>query len=182
MLFCLLACLLVALFSLFGVACFPADGATSELLLQHVLGKKTSLKGLQAVFVEEKKNSFLPWFIEATKIKNEEEIFIKLEGINSREAARRLTQKEIWMPEVDFKKFAAKTAPASLLGYTIINNNKPLGEILELIEQPHQMLCRLEIKGKEVLIPLHEESLKKINHKKKEVIVELPDGLLEIYM
>ena len=157
-------------------------GLQGELLLKHQLGKKTSLKGLQAIFVEEKKNSFLPWFIEATKIKSENEIFLRLEGINTREAAIKLTQKEIWVPETDFKKFAAKSAPASLLGYTIINNNEPLGEILELIEQPHQLLCRLEIKGKEVLIPLHEETLKKVNHSKKEVLVELPDGLLEIYL
>ncbi len=157
-------------------------GLQGELLLKHQLGKKTSLKGLQAIFVEEKKNSFLPWFIETTKIKSENEIFLKIEGINTREAAIKLTQKEIWVPETDFKKFAAKSAPASLLGYTIINNNEPLGEILELIEQPHQLLCRLEIKGKEVLIPLHQETLKKINHTKKEVLVELPDGLLEIYM
>ncbi len=157
-------------------------GLNGELLLKHELGKKTSLKGLRAIFIEEKKSSFLPWFIESTKIKSEEEIYIKLEGVNAREAAIKLTQKEVWLPEADFKKFAAKSAPASLLGYTIIDNNEPLGEILELIEQPHQLLCRLEIKGKEVLIPLHEETLKKVNHTKKEVLVELPDGLLEIYL
>ena len=157
-------------------------GLKGELLLKHELGKKTSLKGLQAIFIEEKKNSFLPFFIEATKIKSEKEIYLKLEGINTREAAIKLTQKEIWLQEVDFKKFAAKTAPASLLGYIIISNKESLGEILELIEQPHQLLCRLEIKGKEVLIPLHEGSLQKVDHKKKEVTVALPDGLLEIYL
>ncbi len=157
-------------------------GLKGELILKHELGKKTSLKGLQAIFVEEKKNSFLPWFIEAAKIKSESEVYLKLEGVDTREAAAKLTPKEIWLTEIDFKKFAAKTAPASLLGYTIINNNEPLGEILELIEQPHQLLCRLEVKGKEVLIPLHEETLKKVNHKKKEVMVELPEGLLDIYL
>jgi len=157
-------------------------GLKGELLLKHELGKKTSLKGLQAIFVEEKKNSFLPWFIESTKIKNEEEIYLKLEGINTREAAIKFTQKQIWLPEPDLKKFAAKTAPVSLLGYSIIHNNEPLGVILELIEQPHQLLCRLEIKGKEVLIPLHSASLKKVDHKKKQVIVVLPEGLLDIYL
>lgn len=157
-------------------------GLKGELVLKHELGKKTSLKGLAAIFIEEKKNAFLPWFIESTKIKSEDELYIKLEGINLREAALKLTQKQVWLPEADFKKFAAKSAPAGLLGYTIINNKEPLGEILELIEQPHQLLCRLEIKGKEVLIPLHEETLQKVNHKKKEVVVELPDGLLEIYL
>jgi 16S rRNA processing protein RimM len=157
-------------------------GLQGELLLKHELGNKTSLKGLQAIFIEEKKSSFMPWFIASTKIKSEEEVYIKLEGINSRESAMRLNQKEIWVPEIDFKKFAAKSATASLLGYIIINKEERLGEILELIEQPHQLLCRLEIKGKEVLIPLHDETLQKIDHKKKEVLVELPDGLLEIYL
>lgn len=157
-------------------------GLKGELVLKHELGKKTSLKGLAAIFIEEKKNAFLPWFIESAKIKSEDELYIKLEGVNLREAALKLTKKQVWLPEADFKKFAAKSAPAGLLGYIIINNSEPLGEILELIEQPHQLLCRLEIKGKEVLIPLHEETLQKVNHKKKEVVVELPDGLLEIYL
>ena len=157
-------------------------GLAGELLLKHELGKKSSLKGLQAIFIEEKKSSFLPWFIVSTKIKSEEEVYVKLEGINTREAATKLTQKEIWIPEVDFKKMAAKSAPSSLLGYIIINGKEALGEILELVEQPHQLLCRLDMKGKEVLIPLHEQTLKKINHTKKEVMVELPEGLLEIYL
>ena len=153
-----------------------------ELLLKHMLGKKTSLKGLQAIFIEERKESFLPWFIESVKIKNDEEIFLKLEGVNTREAAMRLVQKEIWIMEPDFKKFSAKTSPANLLGYTIINEKESLGKILEVIEQPHQLLCRLEINSKEVLIPLNEDTLQKIDHKKELVTVQLPDGLLEIYL
>ena len=159
-----------------------AHGLKGELLLKHSFGKKTSLKGLPAVFIEEKKDSFIPWFIESAKIKNDEETYIKLEGIDTREATVKLTQKEIWLPETDFKKFAAKTAPAGLLGYTVINEKERVGEILEVIEQPHQLLCRLDIKGKEVLIPINESTLEKIDHKKKQVIVLLPDGLLDIYL
>ncbi len=157
-------------------------GLKGELVLKHVLGKKTTLKGLQAVFIEEKKNSFLPWFIQATRIKNEEEIYLKLDGIDTREAAAKLSQKDVWLPENDFKKFVARSAPVNFLGYAVINEKKNLGEILEVIEQPHQVLCRIEMKGKEVLIPLNEQSLQKIDHKKKEVNVKLPEGLLEIYL
>ena len=157
-------------------------GLKGELVLKHELGKKSSLKDVQAVFIEDKKDSFFPWFVETTKIKNEGEIYLKLESIDTREAAAKLTRKEVWLTEDDFKRLSAKSAPANLLGYTIINNKERLSEILEVIEQPHQLLCRLELNKKEALIPLNESFLKKIDHKKKEVIVELPDGLIDLYL
>jgi len=157
-------------------------GLQGELVLKHNLGKKTSLKGLAALFIEEKKDSFIPWFIEGTRIKTEKELFLKIEGINNREQAIILVQKEAWLTEMDFKKFSAKSSPINLLGYDIMEEEKSLGKILEVIEQPHQLLCRIEIDKKEVLIPLHEETIKKIDRKKQQVIVELPPGLLEIYL
>ncbi|MDQ3279561.1 MAG: ribosome maturation factor RimM [Bacteroidota bacterium] len=156
-------------------------GLKGELVLKHTLVKKTSLKGLTALFVEEKKESFLPWFIESTKIKNEEEIYIKLEGIATREQAIRLTQKQVWLPEADFKKYSSKSSPISFLGYEIVENGNSLGKILEVIEQPHQVLCRIDLNGKEALIPLHEETIVKVDKKKGQVVVDLPEGLLEIY-
>ena len=157
-------------------------GFKGEMVLKHNLGKKTSLKGLGALFIEEKKQSFIPWFIESTRIKSEEEIYIKFEGIETREQAAKLTQKEIWLPEDDKKRFSAKSSVLNLLGYQIVEEGKPLGKILEVIEQPHQLLCRIEINLKEALIPLHEETILKIDHKKMEIRVSLPPGLLEIYL
>ena len=157
-------------------------GLKGELVLKHELGKKSSLKDVKAVFIEDRKDSFLPWFVENTRIKSGNEIYIKLETIDTREAAAKLSQKEIWLTEEDFKRLSAKSAPANLLGYTIINNKEKLSEILEVIEQPHQLLCRLELNQKEVLIPVNESFLRKIDHKKKEVIVELPEGLIDIYL
>jgi 16S rRNA processing protein RimM len=156
-------------------------GLKGEVVLKHNLGKKTSLKGLPAIFIEERKESFIPWFVESTKIKSEEEIYVKLESINTREQAIKLTQKEVWLPEGDFKKFSSKSSPINLLGYEIVEENKSLGKILEVIEQPHQLLCRIDLNGKEALIPLHEETIIKLDKKKQQVIVSLPPGLLEIY-
>ncbi len=75
----------------------------------------------------------------------------------------------------------AKSAPISLLGYHIIHDNTDLGEILEVIEQPHQVLCRILLEGKEALIPVHQETLQKIDKKNKQVLLDLPDGLLDIF-
>ena len=156
-------------------------GVQGQLIFEHSLGKKTSLKGLETIFIEEKKDTFLPYFISATKIKNDKEIYISLEGISSKEAAHFLIKKEVWLSEIDFKKYAAAAAPISLLGFTIINNQNEIGEVIEVIEQPHQVLCAIIIDGKEALIPIHEDSLEKIDKKNRKLYVSLPDGLLDIY-
>ncbi|MGZ8544938.1 MAG: ribosome maturation factor RimM, partial [Flavisolibacter sp.] len=62
-----------------------------------------------------------------------------------------------------------------------VEDQQVLGIIREVIEQPHQLLCRIEYKNNEAYIPLHEETLVKIDNRKKQVIVALPPGLLEIY-
>jgi 16S rRNA processing protein RimM len=158
-----------------------STGLKGELVLQHSLGKKTSLKGLQAIFLEERKNSFIPYFIQSAKIKNEEQVILKLEGIDIVEDARKLTPREVWLDEADFRKFSKASSPIALLGFTMIHEGRELGEILEVIEQPHQVLCTLLINGREALIPIHEESLEKLDLKNRKVYVNLPDGLLEIY-
>ena len=166
----------------FKIGRFAASyGLLGELILQHSLGKKTTLKGLEAIFVEQSKDNFIPYFIEKTSIKSDTETYIKLEGIDSKEIARKLTPKEAWLEEADFNKYAAKAAPIALLGFSMMDDERDLGEIIEVIEQPHQVLCTILYKGKEALIPVHEANLIKIDKKNKKVYVSLPDGLLEIY-
>ncbi len=156
-------------------------GVKGELILKHSLGKKTSLKGLEAIFIENKKDSFLPYFIVSTTVRNEDEVLLKLDGIDTKEIASTLTPKEVWITESDFVKHASNNAPISLLGFTMFSEGENLGEILEVIEQPHQILCVILVNGNESLIPIHAESLEKIDKKNKKVFVNLPDGLLDIY-
>ena len=158
-----------------------STGLKGELILQHNLGKAASLKGLDAIFIEDKKDSFIPYFIQQTKIKSPNETIVKLEGVDIMEVARKLTPKEVWLQADDFKKLAAKSSPIALLGFTLINDGEDLGEILEVIEQPHQILCTILYKGKEALIPVHEETLEKVDSKNHKVFVTLPAGLLDIY-
>jgi 16S rRNA processing protein RimM len=157
-------------------------GVKGEMILAHGLGKKTDLNGVSAIMLEDKSGSKLPYFLLAAKAKSEEETIVQMEGVNSKELATELLQKHVWLQRKDFDKHASSHAPISLIGYTIVDEGKLLGEIEEIIEQPHQLLCTIYIGEKEVLIPLHEESLLKIDRRKKQVHVNLPEGLLDIYL
>jgi 16S rRNA processing protein RimM len=156
-------------------------GLKGELILKHELEKKTIFKGVEALFVEQSKGNYLPYFIESSKANNLEETTVKLEGVNTKESAARLVSRNAWVIDTDFRKLVGKTAPIALLGYPLIKEGSALALIEEVINQPHQVLLRITLEGKEALIPLHDETLQKIDHDKKEVHVILPDGLLEIY-
>lgn len=156
-------------------------GLNGQLILLHHLGKKTSLKSLETFFIEKQKDVFIPYFIESAKIKSENEIYVKIEGMDSKEAARSLLHKQVWLTEADFHSQAGKSAPISFLGFHIVNENEDLGEILEVIEQPHQLLCRIDLEGKEALIPVHQETLLKVDKKNRKLFLELPEGLLDIF-
>lgn len=156
-------------------------GVNGQLILQHVLGKKTQLPNISVLFIEEVKGSYLPYFVEKAQAKSNEECIIQLESIITREAAQRLCTRPVWLLEADFRKLAGKTAPISLLGYMVVQGNEKLGEVMEVIEQPHQVLLTINWQGKEAYIPLHAETLQAVDHAKREVTVVLPEGLLDIY-
>lgn len=159
-----------------------STGLDGSLILQHNLGKKTALAGLNAIFLDQNKTGFLPYFIERAVARTDNEIIIKLEGIDIVENARKLTPKEVWITEEAFKKYSAKSAPISFLGFHIISTDKvDHGPITEIIEMVHQLLCTVIVKGKEALIPVHEKNLIKVDQKNRQLYVDIPDGLLEIY-
>jgi 16S rRNA processing protein RimM len=137
---------------------------------------------MKVIFLEQKKEELLPFFLESARKKSDDELYMKLEGLDSREEASKFLRREVWMREEELNQHTQKNNPIGWVGYRLFDGEKELGEILEVIEQPHQILCRIEINSKEVLIPVNEQTRNKIDHAGKRLLLTLPDGLLEIYL
>ena len=160
-------------------------GIKGDLVLEHVLGDRLKSGGtsqIKALFIEPVKGSYIPYFVEKITSKNGGEWLVKLEDIETKEAAKLLTRKNVWLDRKVFDSLVDGFQPVALVGYTVIDKGKALSEVEEVIEQPHQILLKITYKEKEVLIPLHSETLKQVDQKGRKVYVELPDGLLEIYL
>jgi 16S rRNA processing protein RimM len=157
-------------------------GIKGEIVLEHHLGEDADPSAISAIFLEELEGRFLPYFVSGIRKKSESEWLISLEGMDSPEKARRFVRKKVWLRENDVKKTASSSAPISLLGFTVFDGKQALGKVLEVIEQPLQLLLRLEIEGKEVLLPVNEGTLRRIDHPKEKIFLILPDGLLDIYL
>lgn len=148
----------------------------------HHLGKKIAVSKIKVIFLEQKEDELLPYFVENIRKKGDSELYLKLEGIDSKEAATKFIRREVWLNEEEIRTHTHKSNPIAWIGYTILDQGRDLGIILEVIEQPHQVLCRIEIDAKEVLIPINEQTLLKVDHKNRLVLLTLPDGLLEVYL
>ncbi len=157
-------------------------GLKGEMIVQHHLGNKIAVAKIKVIFLEQKKDELLPYFVEAARKKGEDDLYLKLEGIESKEAASKFMRRELWMKEEEVQIHTRKDNPIGWVGYCVVDKDKDLGPIVEIIEQPHQVLGRLEIDGKEVLIPINEQTLEKIDHKMRRLLLNLPDGLLEVYL
>ena len=158
-----------------------AHGLSGHIILEHALGTPIHFKGIDAIFIEKNAASFIPYFIQSASAKTENLTHLQVEGISTREACGILIGKKVWLPEAEFQLLVDKSSPLSLLGYMVVEEGKVLGKIEEVIEQPHQLMVTILYQGQEAYIPLHEESLKGLDHAKKQVHVLLPDGLLDLY-
>lgn len=159
-----------------------AFGLKGDMIVLHHLGKKIAVSKIKVIFLEQKKDELLPYFIENIRKKGADELYLKLEGIDSKESATKFLRREVWLDEEEIPTHTGKNNPISWVGFRILDKGKDLGPIREIIEQPHQILCRLEIDAKEVLIPINEQTLDKVDHKNKTVLLSLPDGLLDVYL
>lgn len=137
---------------------------------------------LESVFIE-MNGKLVPFFITSFQLQREKAI-VKLEDVNSFENADKLVGNALYLPltqlpELDEDQFYYH----DIINYQVIDNDKgALGTIANVYALPHQDLIAMNYQNKEVLIPITDDIVTKVDHKKKELYVELPDGLLEIYL
>lgn len=161
------------------VAAFGLEG---ELVLTHQTGTHHPLREVGVLFVEEKTDSFIPYFVTGAREKTPKELLVKLEGIDNREAARKLLTKRVYLEEKEFRQQVSPDSPLGYLGFLVHDNRSgPLGKIAEVVEMPTQWLAKIYEEDHELLIPLNEQTLQKIDREKAVLYVDLPEGLLDIY-
>ncbi|WP_295801420.1 ribosome maturation factor RimM [Mucilaginibacter sp.] len=135
------------------------------------------------VFVETA-GKLVPYFVESIKYLQKNAAYLFLEDVNTIEKAATLAKKDIYLPnKLKPKKKEAEFTLFDLVGFTAIDDYEgELGKITDVQEYPQQILATVTYKNCEVLFPLNEEIIKGIDVVKEIVRVDLPEGLLDIYL
>jgi 16S rRNA processing protein RimM len=138
---------------------------------------------LESVLVEF--NGLLtPFFVKSIKIQNNNRAFVKLEGVNSEEEAQRLTSKALYLPlttlpRLSGTEFYDHEIPGFTV-YDIVHGN--IGKVVQVVDLPNNPLLQIDKNGIEILVPLRNGTVKKINREDKSMSIESPPGLIELYL
>jgi 16S rRNA processing protein RimM len=135
---------------------------------------------LESVFIEIEGKP-VPFFISWSEYPGGNIIWIKLSGYESIDKVSEYTGSRIFLKS-DESGLNTPENLQDLKGFKINSgDNKIIGTITSLIENPGQVLLNVETgKGKEILIPLHENLIISVDRRRKIIKMDLPEGLIEL--
>jgi len=137
---------------------------------------------MESVFVAEGSN-LVPYFISSIRQMGDNMV-VKFEDITSQEQARALQSKKLhlpldMLPELDEDQFYYH----EIVNFQIIDEAMgQLGKVKEIYLKGNQDLINMLYHDTEVLIPISDEIIRKIDRESRTLHVKLPDGLLDIYL
>ena len=126
---------------------------------------------LDSVFVEID-GGLVPFFVENIKIKTKGFVAVKFQGVDSEQDAQRILKKPVYLPESFLKE----------LDQTSFYVHGDVGIVENVIDMAANPLLQLNKNGVEVLLPIFDGLVQKVQRKKKELYVKAPEGLIDLYL
>ncbi len=138
------------------------------------------LESVKSVFIELKDN-LVPYFIEHVSSRLDK-AFIKFEDVNSLEAASVLKGCSIYLDKSLRPKLKrGEFYDDEVIDFTVEDEDLGLlGTVKEVVQSGPNRLLTLDYLGKEVLIPVNGPFILSLNKSKKKIMVQLPNGFLDL--
>lgn len=157
-------------------------GLKGEITVKLDVANPGDFKDLRYVLIEDRGN-LIPYFIENQKI-NGDKMIVQLQDVKKVEQAVAFMGKAVFlpnelMPELEDDDFYFQ----EIVGFKMVDVLKgEIGEISNVLEYPTQAVIQVMKDGKEILIPIHDDIIQKVDKKAKILTVKAPEGLIDMYL
>lgn len=160
---------------------------THSIKGQVVLRLKQSdfknIKHMESVFIEID-GLPVPFFVSDFKNRNQNELILSLEDINTEPKAASLIDCQVWLHSdlIAPPDMTSPPAEGILIGYEVVDVNLgSLGILEDILDFDQNPLLRILQDKKEILIPLQPNFIKKVDDTAKKIFVDTPEGLVDLY-
>jgi 16S rRNA processing protein RimM len=137
--------------------------------------------GLLKSFFLEIKDNLVPYFI-STLSDRGDKAFAKFEDVNTLEQANTLKGCSIYIEKAARPKLKrGEFYDDEVIGFQVEDeDSEPIGVVKEVVQSGANRLLELNYLGKEVLIPVNGPFIVSINKTKRKIVVQLPEGFLDL--
>ena len=154
-----------------------------EVLIKLDTDEPETYLEMESVFVEYD-NNLVPFFIEKSSLQKSNLLRVKFEEVDTEEDADDLMKCDLYLPlnmlpELDEDQFYYH----EIIGYTVEDANYgTVGVLTGVNDTTSQALFEIEKNGKQILIPMNDQFLQKVDKKNKKIFVKTPEGLIDLYL
>lgn len=154
-----------------------------EVLIYLDTDEPELYQDMESVFVEFNKN-LVPYFIENSSLHKNDFLRVQFEDVDSEEEADSLIGCEIYLPlsmlpKLDGNRFYFH----EVIGFEIEDKRVGIfGKIVSINDTTAQPLFEVINGDVEILVPMIDQFLVQIDRENKKVIMDLPEGLIEMYL
>jgi len=156
-------------------------GLKGEIQILLDVDDPSQYQEMESMFVFQN-NSLVPFFIEYLQVSGKKAI-VKIEDIDHIDTAKAFVSNPLYLPLNDLPELEEGDYYLhQLVGMELYNHDKLIGNVAEIFEMGPQNMISVIHQGEEVLIPLIDEIVKKVDLKANTISTELPEGLIDVFL
>ncbi|MEN8815709.1 MAG: ribosome maturation factor RimM [Nonlabens sp.] len=154
-----------------------------ELLVKLDTDEPELFTEMESVFIEIGKN-LVPFFIEKSQLHKSLLLRLKIEDIDDEPAADAMMKRDLYLPlsflpQLEGNKFYFH----EVIDFKMIDSNHgEVGIITGINDMTTQALFEVDNNGNQILIPLNDHFIDKVDRSNKTITVTTPDGLIDLYL
>jgi len=124
----------------------------------------------------------VPFFFESYRFRSDSTALIKLEGIDTEQQARRMTNVEVFFPKEHVEELEDNELTWSyFVGFLIKDVNEgEIGKVIDVDDSTINTLFVVDHNDTEVLIPAQEDFIVDLDRGKRVITMQIPAGLLDL--
>ena len=154
-----------------------------EVLIYLDTDEPELYENMESIFVEFNKN-LIPYFIENSSLHKNDFLRVKFEDVDNEEQADEIIGSEVYLPISMLPKLEGnKFYFHEVIGFEIEDKRLGVfGKIVSINDSSAQPLFEVLNGSVEILVPMIDQFLVKIDRENKKVVMDLPEGLVEMYL
>ncbi|MBK6978761.1 MAG: 16S rRNA processing protein RimM [Cytophagaceae bacterium] len=160
-----------------------SHGLKGEVTIYLDVDQPENYKKLDVILLDIK-GELIPYDVEKIQIRGKKSI-LKLKEITSIEETEKVVNAEVFLPLIALPKLKGnRFYYHEIIGYNIYDSNseKEIGKIKAIYESTGNDLFAVDHNGVEILIPIVDQFIKKIDHQNTTIELNIPDGLVDVYL